>query len=525
MEEDFSSFWVNGSDTDDRSNLGRTADQTDKMESDSPFLGNVTDITAHMEARIIGGSVANRKRYTYTVGIFGKRGISCGGVLITKDMVLTAAHCGAGNKKELFMIGSSKLSTGLAYIEGEILDHEKSWTHPDFDDKYLINDVMVYRLDRTVKTNAQVVKLNANPDIPSTAGDRLVTLGWGDISQSEEHYQSSDSLMQVGVGYIPNSDCKKRTGYVGGNLLSYRWHIMDSMLCALDQGKDGCQGDSGGPLIRKGNDDRGRRDVLVGLSSWGVACAHSTLPGVYTRVSTQYKWIKSIVCKNSRNPPGSFNCRRDNNNGNSKKDDINNSTFTWTMNNGNKEDAKDNADFAWTESNENRDGVTNSNDNTSDNDVQTAEKKTNGIIFPVIWKREEGGFEGDVTITPETTMISISLTTSTATTTTAPTAMGETTTTKTETDGTNFPKANEVEDEEEHFISNREEDESAKDTLTTITPVTITTTPMMTTISIPVTTSMSTTTITSTAMEVTATGATETEANVTNDKDEDETKR
>ena len=122
----------------------------------------------------------------------------------------------------------------------------------------------------------------------------------------------SDELMKATVGYIPGAECQKRNGYVEGSFVSYENQIYDSMLCALGAGKeDGCQGDSGGPLISLGNPNGGNKDVLVGLSSWGVACAHDTLPGVYSRVSYSYKWMKMIVCKNSDLPESSgFICGR-----------------------------------------------------------------------------------------------------------------------------------------------------------------------------------------------------------------------
>ena len=64
----------------------------------------------------------------------------------------------------------------------------------------------------------------------------------------------------------------------------------------------------GGPIIIPGKDQNGSKDIQVGVSSWGVGCANRDFPGVYSRVSSQYRWIKNKVCRKSRDPPASFDC-------------------------------------------------------------------------------------------------------------------------------------------------------------------------------------------------------------------------
>ena len=69
------------------------------------------------------------------------------------------------------------------------------------------------------------------------------------------------------------------------------------MLCAgvlssssvSEDGRDACYGDSGSPLMR--NVDGAWE--LVGLTSWGFACASSKTYGVYTRVSKFGEWLSN----------------------------------------------------------------------------------------------------------------------------------------------------------------------------------------------------------------------------------------
>ncbi|KAL3941548.1 MAG: hypothetical protein SGARI_000563 [Bacillariaceae sp.] len=76
------------------------------------------------------------------------------------------------------------------------------------------------------------------------------------------------------------------------------------MLCAEDDFQDTCAGDSGGPLFMQEWNDF----VQVGITSWGYGCGDNDFPGVYSRVSHQYHWIRMNVCENSIDPPDSFEC-------------------------------------------------------------------------------------------------------------------------------------------------------------------------------------------------------------------------
>jgi hypothetical protein len=48
--------------------------------------------------------------------------------------------------------------------------------------------------------------------------------------------------------------------------------------------------------------------IQVGITSWGFGCGDNVFPGVYSRVSNQYTWIKEQVCDLSIKPPPEFEC-------------------------------------------------------------------------------------------------------------------------------------------------------------------------------------------------------------------------
>jgi len=231
------------------------------------------------DSRIINGQEANPNRYAFAVSLQDGGSHFCGGSLIAKNVVLTAAHCKGGPYK--VALGRHNLDTN----EGQVIDMKKEVPHPSYDKDTTDNDFMIVILNRAATLNGDVslVKLNDNASVPRV-GDPVTVMGWGETGRG-----ISDVLMEVDVNVIGNGVCDASRG----NGDSYQGAITENMLCAKANNKDSCQGDSGGPLV----DDDG---VQVGIVSWGIGCASRDFPGVYAKVSKAHEWIRSTICDKTK---------------------------------------------------------------------------------------------------------------------------------------------------------------------------------------------------------------------------------
>jgi len=195
----------------------------------------------------------------------------CGGTLIGRRVILSAAHCGS-------YVGSKVKIGKKSY---EVVEER---FHPKYDDSTIENDFALLRLKFPVPTTNTSVNLtlNTNSSIPS-AGKSLTVIGLGRIS---EEGNLASKLRDVVVPAVSNADC--RSAY-GSDFFA------KSMFCAGEEGKNSCAGDSGGPIVlRKGTDHH----ILTGVVSWGKGCARPGFPGVYARVSAAIPWIENVACKN-----------------------------------------------------------------------------------------------------------------------------------------------------------------------------------------------------------------------------------
>lgn len=226
-----------------------------------------------MRQNIVGGEEAAPGEFPFMVSLQENGDHFCGGTLIERDLVLTAAHCMGGDFK--VVVG---LHTQGDLQNAEVLSVASATIHPKYDSAKSDFDFALVRL--TSKSKFEPAAINRSElSIPETEKDaqRSITAGWG---VTTEGGSLAKSLMKVEVPLVSPGRCDK----------AYPGQVTERMICAgLDAGqKDSCQGDSGGPLLTINEEGA---YVLTGVVSWGEGCARAGKYGVYSKVSSVADWI------------------------------------------------------------------------------------------------------------------------------------------------------------------------------------------------------------------------------------------
>ncbi|XP_053664303.1 trypsin-1-like [Anopheles marshallii] len=223
---------------------------------------------------IVGGFEINITETPYQASLQYHNKHNCGGCVLSNKWVLTAAHCTVGRSISnlAVRVGSSKHASG-----GTVVRISRVIDHPNYNNDKTDYDYSLLEL-KSKLTFSDAVQPIALPkqDESVKDGTMAIVSGWGYTMNANE---SHAVLRAVKVPTINQEDCND-------TYLKKFGGITDRMLCAGYQqgGKDSCQGDSGGPLVVKGK--------LIGVVSWGDACAAANQPGVYARVAYIRNWIR-----------------------------------------------------------------------------------------------------------------------------------------------------------------------------------------------------------------------------------------
>uniref|UniRef100_A0A8C8E9E7 Peptidase S1 domain-containing protein n=1 Tax=Otus sunia TaxID=257818 RepID=A0A8C8E9E7_9STRI len=214
-------------------------------------------------SRIIGGEEAVPYSWPWQVSVQISDEHICGGAVLAKEWVVTAAHC--LNSKRLLCSGSVK-----RYI-----------IHPSFNKTTMDSDIALLQLAEPLEFNPYVgpVCLPAKEEAVQPSRVCVVT-GWG-----------GRKLHQLEVPILVFDTCQSY--YI--NLPS---RVTQRMICAgFPLEEDSfvlVQGDSGGPLVCPSEDNSGFY-TLHGITSWGLGCGGKSYPGVYTNVGVFVDWINTNV--------------------------------------------------------------------------------------------------------------------------------------------------------------------------------------------------------------------------------------
>lgn len=253
----------------------------------------------------------------------------CGGSVIARQWILTAAHCvvrGDGSLIDpaslLVMTGSNRLGQGDLRPAALVIAHE------GYDSFFIDNDIALIKLAEPIGQSSGPV--NATPVLrpgePMPTGNAVVA-GWGFTEKDEIPID----LLETDIQVLPNETCNRGMAEqtkrdFGSFLMTYgtanripeaklneAYNILASnlgevltnnMICAgvASGERTSCNGDSGGPLMMRREDGSW---VQVGIVSWGRTplnsnqrCGHAELYGVYARVSNYFDWISTKIRTN-----------------------------------------------------------------------------------------------------------------------------------------------------------------------------------------------------------------------------------
>lgn len=203
-------------------------------------------ISVNAQLRVIGGNVIDISQRPYQAAVFVDGIFNGGGVVISPNHILTAAHVVCDG---LSKVNESSITVCVGHTN---LNHDvhrltvkkvnvHSGLYYDTELQVYFNDIAVLVLSESLNFNANVQPIFLSAESNYDIGQRAVVSGWG----------------RVGIGgALSESQLKAATATV---------HSCNQQNVVVQASSSTAyKGDSGGPLTI----EKEGRDVLIGLVSW-----------------------------------------------------------------------------------------------------------------------------------------------------------------------------------------------------------------------------------------------------------------
>lgn len=228
----------------------------------------------------------------------------CGGSVINKRYILTAAHCVKTRSTmplHSVVLGEHTKNQDMdcniyhdkfgKEIERDCADPVEEFgiesfiVHTNYNRPKYSNDIALVRLNKDVvmKDHIRPICLPVTSTLQKTAFDKYIVTGWG----TTEEKKGSNMLLQANLPFVNLAECQRK---MSENRLNIQ--LSEKQLCAGGINKvDTCKGDSGGPLGFSATYN-GARFMQFGIVSLGVdSCGEKSVPGIYCRVAAYMDWI------------------------------------------------------------------------------------------------------------------------------------------------------------------------------------------------------------------------------------------
>ncbi|XP_058280226.1 transmembrane protease serine 7 isoform X5 [Hirundo rustica] len=260
-----------------------TVDCVDGSDENSCSCGSSK--ISNLISRIVGGSNTEEGEWPWQVSLHFVGAAYCGASVISKEWLVSAAHCFQGSKladPRAWRAHLGMQTQGRARFVSAV---RRIVVHEYYNSRNYDYDIALLQLSTPwPDTMSRLIQPICLPPSSHKArsGDKCWITGWGQKQEADD--EGSAVLQKAEVEIIDQTLCHTTYGIITAR-----------MFCAgLSSGKrDGCKGDSGGPLSCQINGDG--KWFLTGIVSWGYGCGRPNFPGVYTRVSNFAPWIHKYV--------------------------------------------------------------------------------------------------------------------------------------------------------------------------------------------------------------------------------------
>jgi secreted trypsin-like serine protease len=261
---------------------------------------------ANAQIKLTNGNDASLKDYPWQVSLTKNKAHICGGSIISKRFIVTAAHCltGLPNNFEIWAGGS-----GSRKMLSKQPDPKIFYIHHDYHqwaDDIKKADIALIELNEDIAFSDTIrpialPKSDLSIEIDSPAKYKKIAVsGWG---------QDQNNITPMQLKFIDNlvllPSIKSKFWSIEENVQIIKatdypklYNIYETYLTGdylgilVEEKKSFCRGDSGGPMsILTGN-----QNVLIGVGSHlsHIACL-DTKVFYYTNVSVFIDWIKGVT--------------------------------------------------------------------------------------------------------------------------------------------------------------------------------------------------------------------------------------